>query len=292
MTVLDVKLQYMRLADGTPIYYQRWMPDSPKAHLIFVHDIADHVGRYAAFTGFFSGRGYGVHLFDMRGHGKSGGRRFYINSIHDFLSDLYEFIDFIKKTSATAPLILVGYGFGGQIVLNFTVKYDKGLRAVIAISPNIRDRVGVPGWKLKLLRLVNRVNPYCMVGGNWLDPVLFTHSLNVIRDCENDPSFEKKTSIKCAFEIIANSDLMMGIAGRIHLPVFMACGGDDIICDPEKVRKFFIRIPVYNKMLKTYPTILPDIFTGVENSQLFWDIDRWLEEQLGVESKIASSQRR
>ena len=76
-------------ADGLSLFEQWWEPAGEyKAMLIIVHGLVEHSGRYAHVAEFFAKRGYSVGTFDLRGHGKSEGKRSLIRSFDNYLDDL------------------------------------------------------------------------------------------------------------------------------------------------------------------------------------------------------------
>jgi alpha-beta hydrolase superfamily lysophospholipase len=67
--------------DGLKMFAQSWEPETkPKAVVCLVHGLGEHSGRYAHVGEVFSGAGYALAGFDLRGHGKSGGPRGHIPS--------------------------------------------------------------------------------------------------------------------------------------------------------------------------------------------------------------------
>jgi len=74
------------------LYRQAWLPDAaPKAILLVVHGIAEHSGRYTNLVNYFVPKGYAVYSFDLRGHGKSDGKRSYVERFSYYLDDLQTF---------------------------------------------------------------------------------------------------------------------------------------------------------------------------------------------------------
>ncbi len=72
---------------------------------------------------------------DLPGHGKSGGEAFHnIANYRDFLHA------FIKK-GINKPYIIAGHSMGGAIALDYALKYDHNLLAIILISTGSRLKV-------------------------------------------------------------------------------------------------------------------------------------------------------
>ena len=61
-----------RAKDGQRLLGRRWLPEGrPRAIVQIAHGLAEHSARYARLAGALNAAGYGVHAFDLRGHGPS-----------------------------------------------------------------------------------------------------------------------------------------------------------------------------------------------------------------------------
>ena len=65
-----------------------------------------------------AGIGCAVYAIDHRGHGRSAGRRVYVNKFDDYLSDVRTFLKMEREKSPGLPLFLFGHSMGGAIALN------------------------------------------------------------------------------------------------------------------------------------------------------------------------------
>ena len=138
---LDARLKYFATSDKIKLYYELCVPDVPKAIIIFVHGLGDHIGRYPEFAKYLIHNGYGTCFYDQRGHGRSSGRRAHCKSFNDYLRDLSQIADMAHEHYPNVPMFLIGHSFGGQVAINFVARYSKGLRGVILLSPNIEPMV-------------------------------------------------------------------------------------------------------------------------------------------------------
>ena len=69
------------------IYYQAWVPDTPKAVIQLVHGGFEHSGRYQNVVKELIPHDYAVYADDHRGHGKSEGLRNYVEKFDQFIED-------------------------------------------------------------------------------------------------------------------------------------------------------------------------------------------------------------
>lgn len=269
----------MKTRDGNRLYYQKWIPEDPKAIIVFVHGLTGHVGRYSHFSKYFTKRRYGVCMFDLRGHGKSTGRMTHIKSFDEYVDDTAEVLEFVRFSLPEVPIFLVGHSMGGQIILNYIVRHSNGIRGVVTLSPNIEAKVDMPEWKVRLGKLGAKYLPILRVSCN-VDPEALTHDRKVIDGYLADLNIRRDVTLKCGLEILKNSELMMAMAPRVHTPILMMHGSDDKICDPEKTKKFFMGIPGYNKTLKLYPGLYHELLNETEKDRIFADIETWVASEL------------
>ncbi len=121
------KPQFIKSSDGIDLAYYAKFPKSKRvAALIFLHG-----------GGAYSGAGYqhiakglsekyntAVYLFDLRGHGYSGGPRGDAPSVEQVWNDLTLMIATVRKNNPGIPLYLGGHSSGGGLILNY-LTWDK-----------------------------------------------------------------------------------------------------------------------------------------------------------------------
>src|SRR5438445_114459 len=81
----------VRTRDGLDLRTYRWPAlGAARAHLLLVHGIAEHAGRYPHVASQLAQAGIATHSYDQRGFGGSGGHRAYLDrwsQYHDDLED-------------------------------------------------------------------------------------------------------------------------------------------------------------------------------------------------------------
>ena len=76
--------------DGVHFYTKRWLPrapNAPRALLIVLHGLAEHIGRYNHVWPLFARRNIEVMGYDQRGFGKSGPTHG-DTTLHESMTDL------------------------------------------------------------------------------------------------------------------------------------------------------------------------------------------------------------
>src|SRR3990170_2759580 len=123
-----------RGAGGIELVTHRWAPDgtiAPRAAVAIVHGLGEHSGRYGAVVSALTGRGFAVHDFDLRGHGRSPGRRGHIEAWSDYRADLAAYLDPVQAQEAPGtPVFFYGHSLGGAILLEYGLRRPGGLAGV------------------------------------------------------------------------------------------------------------------------------------------------------------------
>ena len=63
-----------RNKDNIELFVQKDLVEDPKAIIVIVHGLAEHLGRYDYVVSKLNDWGYSVYRFDNQGHGKSEGK--------------------------------------------------------------------------------------------------------------------------------------------------------------------------------------------------------------------------
>src|SRR5439155_24810652 len=79
----------VRTRDGLDLRTYRWPAlGTARAHLLLVHGIAEHAGRYPHVASQLARAGIATHSYDQRGFGGSGGHRAYLDRWPQYNDDL------------------------------------------------------------------------------------------------------------------------------------------------------------------------------------------------------------
>jgi alpha-beta hydrolase superfamily lysophospholipase len=74
--------------DNLNLHFQGWLLDvDHKGVVCLLHGLGEHSGRYSQWAGLLNHAGYSLLTYDLRGHGKSEGKRGHVSSYDDYLKD-------------------------------------------------------------------------------------------------------------------------------------------------------------------------------------------------------------
>ncbi len=272
----------MQGVGGITLFTQTWQPDGDeKAILALVHGIGEHSDRYANLVEHLVPRGYAIHTFDLRGHGRSQGKRGYINSWDEYRQDIKLFLSETQKTHADKKLFLMGHSLGGLMVLNYALHHPQGLAGVIASAPALAQ-TGVSPWMLTLARLLSSIAP-AMTIKTTLDASMISRIPAVVEAYRCDPLVHDLGTPRLGTELAATMQWTSTRAAEFHLPLLILHGADDRIVPASCSRAFFENAPSKIKKRLEYPGGYHEPHNDLQASQAVQDIGDWLDAMLAHE---------
>jgi alpha-beta hydrolase superfamily lysophospholipase len=270
---------------------------SARAHMVLVHGLGEHIGRYAALIQTLAQAGFAVTAYDQRGHGQSGGARGVLPHAEALLSDLAYIIDHVRERSSVQrlPLVLLGHSMGGAVVGRFVAE---GVAAQPAAwyRPVQAMVVSSPAWAAdlnplqRLLMQVGRLMPD-MVAANGLKPGWISHDQEVVRAYEADPLVHDRITPRLARFILEAGDKVLQAAPRWQTRSLVLWAGADRCVAPRGAASFAAAAPGTVVQSKCYDGLYHEIFNEPENGQVIADLLAWLELQFPTRSQTQPSSR-
>jgi len=263
------------------IYFQSWLPESePRAVLLVVHGLAEHSGRYTNVVNHFVPLGYAVYGIDHLGHGKSDGKRVYVERFDDYTNTLKVYFDMIHDWQPEKPIFLVGHSMGGLIGAVYLLDHQAELAgavlsgAAVKIPSNITPAILLVGKMLSAL--IPRFGLLGLdVNGVSRDPV-------VVKAYISDPLVHTgKTTARLSAEMVKAMQYVSGQATRITLPIMIVQGSADKLVDPSGAQMLYDAISSADKEIRIYDGLYHEVFNEPEHDKVLRDVEIWLEAHLG-----------
>ncbi len=147
--------------DGDTVFaWRRRAGGTVRAVVCLVHGIGEHSGRYEEAAEVLAAAGISFYTFDLRGHGKSSGKRGHTPSY----ARLFDNIDRVIATARAAEgescrVFVWGHSMGGNIALNHVLLRTPLISGVIVTSPYLRLEREPRGFEILIARFMNAVAP-------------------------------------------------------------------------------------------------------------------------------------
>jgi alpha-beta hydrolase superfamily lysophospholipase len=265
-----------RGAGEMDLFYQAWQPDgNPRAVLVIVHGAGDHTGRYERVIAPLVASGFACYGFDMRGYGRSGGRRGHINAWSEYREDLRIFLDLVRSQLPGKPVFLFGFSLGALVALEFVLRDPYGLQGVILSGTPIEPAgVGSP-MKIALARVMSRLAPaFSIELVAAYDSV--TRDPAVVEALHADALHHNRVTARWGTECMASADWVRSRAAEIALPVMFIHGGADPLNLPDGVRRYFEQITFADKQIRVYPESRHETHGDLDYARVVADLRDWM----------------
>lgn len=261
--------------DGMELFLARDIPENPRAMVVIVHGLAEHGGRYDYVVQKLNEFGYGVYRFDNRGHGRSGGKRGYLDDFRKFIDDADLFVEQAAAEHPQVPRFMLGHSMGAFITAGYGVKYPGKLKGQIFS--------GVVATELPLFDPLKEMDvekaPETPIP-NALSS-LICRDQEVVQAYESDPLVLKETTLKLLTTVIFDGVAWLQENLKSYTyPCLILHGGDDRIVDPASSQYLYENIASEDKRIKIYEGLFHEILNEAEKDQVLADIRSWIDERI------------
>src|SRR5215210_447814 len=265
--------------DGLALYYQAWLPSGrPRAALINLHGLGDHIGLYPSIGAHFPARDWAVYAYDMRGNGRSPGQRAYLRSWDEYRGDLHAFIRQVRIWQSGSPIFVLGHSLGGLVVLDYALHFPAELSGVVASAPPL-GKVGVPALLMALGRIMSRIWPrFSLEVG--MDLSGLARDPSVVETVLADPLFHRRGTARLSTEVTAAISRVQARAEELAVPLLILHGSADRMVPPDGSREFFQKVRCPVRELREYPGAYHGLFADWDQQQVLADLERWLSVRL------------
>lgn len=267
--------------DGTRLYAQSWMPDG-NAHAIinYIHGFKDHSDRFAHWAERFTTHGYGIAAIDLRGHGRSGGKRGYAKGFESFIGDTAVLMENSARIfGKDRRHILYGHSLGGNIVTNYLMSDNPQPDAGIITSPWFALSLKPSWFKMLMAQIVRRLLPGITVASD-IDVRSLSRNENVVKQYLNDPMVHNFIRPKLFLEIEQYGLKASRNIYKINIPLLVMHGTADRITSFRVTRNFVMnssRLTTFRKWTDAYHELHNDVC----EQEVFSYVLGWLDKQTG-----------
>ena len=270
--------------DGERLYWQSWEPeDGPTRGIVsLMHGYAEHSSRYDHVAGALCRAGYAVMAMDARGHGRSTGKRGYVDDFDDYVLDF----DLLKLHTADRwpglPHFCLGHSNGGLIVLRYALREPERVTGYVVTSPMCGMAVEVPAYKSILAGVASKMWPsLSLPSGVRAEDI--SHIDRVCEKYADDPLvFPTATARWFVSARKAMADTFER-ADELQAPVLMLIAGSDELVDPRASEDVFHRMGGSDREMELYPELFHEILNEESWDDIMRRILDWMEKERGRE---------
>jgi len=223
--------------DGLELAAQGWKPENPKAVVVLVHGLGEHINRYRHVAEKFTEAGYALQAFDVRGHGNSNGQRGHTPAYSHLMDDITDFIADAQGRYPGLPVFLYGHSMGGNQVINFAMQTPHTLKGVIATGPWLKLAFDPPAAQVLLAKFLNNLAPsFSLASG--LSQNDLSRDPEVVKKYASDPLVHDKISVRLYTSVYDRGLWALEHAGEHKTPMLLMHGSADKLTSSAASREF------------------------------------------------------
>ena len=271
---------YFTAADGTGIFRQSWLPDAdPTGVVMLIHGLGEHSGRYGHVAEALVAAGHAVHALDHRGHGKSDGKRAYVKSYDEFMTDLEQFRAIIESEHPGRPLIVLGHSMGGNLAVGHVLDHLAGVAGLALSGAALKVGDDLSPTQIRIFRMIAKVAPGFRPQALSADAI--SRDPAVVDAYRNDPLVcTGKISAGLGAALIEAMDRFPSRYPELRLPILVMHGTDDQLADiagSHELEDGAVNATVTSHY---YDGLYHEIFNEPERDRVLADLVAWIDATL------------
>jgi acylglycerol lipase len=265
-------------ADGVEIHVRAFPPlGRARAAVVICHGVNSHGGQYLWPGTQLAASGLATYALDLRGRGRSGGARYYVDDVAQYVADIAAVIRLAKSRHPGLPVFLLGHSAGGVVSCSYALDHQAEIAGLICES--FAFKVPAPDAALAVIKILSRIAPRL--------PVLklknedFSRDPIAVRILNNDPlTLNEAQPARTVAALVRATERLRREFPRITLPVFILHGTADKATMPSGSQLFFDTAGSKDKTLKLYEGHFHDLLNDVGKDGVLADIKGWIEARL------------
>jgi alpha-beta hydrolase superfamily lysophospholipase len=264
--------------DKLELFQQWWKPRAEtRGVLIVMHGLKDHSARYQSLGTAMARQGVAVYAFDLRGHGRSAGRRVAVERFEDYVDDLELFLASVKEREGDKPVFVFGHSMGGAIASMLVATRQPELAGLLLSGPALA--LDLFPLTMALSVWVGDVLPN--LGALKLPNENFSRDKAVVKAIGKDPLvYQDPGPARTAAQLGHGIAVIWKHVDRFTLPLLLLHGTRDLLTAPFGSVELHRRAPASDKTLHIYPGLYHDLLHEPEKDKVLADITSWMSERL------------
>lgn len=270
-------------SSGTRIVYDVWSPDVGQSALtgvvVLCHGYAEHARRYDHVAQRFGEAGFVVYALDLRGHGRSAGKRVYLKNITEYTADFHRLVGIATAAHPGLKRVVLGHSMGGGVVFTYGVEHPDDYELMVLSGPAVYAQDAVSGLMIGVAKVLGSVLPGLPVEN--LPAEAVSRDPEVVAAYEADPLVHHgKLPAGIAKALLNVGETMPQRAPAITAPLLVVHGEKDSLIPVTGSQRLVEHVGSTDVTLKVYPGLFHEVFNEPERDEVLDDVVSWIEARL------------
>ena len=272
------KFETHNAVDDTELKGILYTPDNPVAVMNLVHGFGEHSGRYLHMMDALGEAGIAVAAIDLRGHGKSSGKRGVCYKYDLLRGDAESLLKFSAQQFPELPQFLYGHSMGGGLVLNHILNRGAGgLSGVIASAPLLTTPEPLPKALGLIVRMLTKMAPIVT-----LDNSISGDKISTLPEeqaaYESDPVNHGRLGVGLAEGILGGGEWVLSQAKSWNTPLLLMHAKEDKLTSFASSEEF-ARL-AENCIFRGYENCEHEIHNDIARADVYREITAFIQDRL------------
>lgn len=274
-------------SDGeSTLYVKHFVRGTPRTHFLIVHGALEHSGRHKDLSEFWLGsmNDVAVTVFDLVGHGKSGGPRAYLTHFKNYVEDMLIVGDFAyKMLPEGCRKFICAHSLGGLITLSRFLDSSFGwphqCDGIMFSSPCVKPKLLLGPSSEPLVNRLDKLTPKLHL------PMIFkgsqlTRDTQRANDFDTDPLIPRFITVRMMKEILEATNRIRGLSYYVNFPTLFMIAGTDCLVQPDSTTLFAHGIDKKLVQVIQYPQHHHELWNEIDRFEIFATMKKWVDKIL------------
>jgi len=261
----------------------------PLALVFLSHGFSEHLGLYHQVAKFLNEYGFFVFGHDHVGHGKSEGKRVYIENVDHYCDDIITHCQIVQEVYPNLKLFLVGHSMGGMVAIRTVLMNKNFFDGMVLNGPLIIPGPQIFGMDLRptpvktfvfrvILGLLSLAIPESVLGNSDLNKITKDEDMKDMLT-KDKLRWTSGCKVRLLLAFVDCLDENMNQLDDIRIPFLVLQGSEDSLCNPTGASLLYRRSRSDDKEVKIFHGSRHQLFFDLpqQRQEAFSDIATWIK---------------
>lgn len=273
----DLQLQ---TKDGVTLHAKLVRAPENKGTVLILHGLHDHTGRYDHVANYFVSRGLSTFQFDLRGNGRSDGKRGYINSFSEHVLDCDAAVREMQA-QLEGPYFAFAHSMGALVLSTWILENDNPFRGVVFSGGLFKVNEDISPILQKLSGTMSKLLP--SLATIKLDFRQLSRDTTVLERSKSDKyQYTGGVRARTGAQVIEGTAALQARLSELAFPMLILHGEKDGLTKYEASELLYEKSTSDDKALKIYEGAKHEIFNEINQEEVLGDAGDWIMKRVKV----------
>ncbi|MES0490947.1 MAG: alpha/beta fold hydrolase [Leptospirales bacterium] len=274
--------QYINTPEGK-LFVANYPGKQKKNVALVLHGWGENSKWYIDVSRKLNSLGWSVVLLDLRGHGRSFGKRGFIHNWEEYAVDLEAGLRYTLAEYTQEKLFLFGQSMGALVILRYLQTVEKHTQLAGAILASLPIHIDLKFGRIEsfTMRCLNYIYPSLGIKYK-LPKDLIRSNKKVVLTSKSKHYGHRIFTPRWFVEFHKNIELARVTDFPDQFPILILHGANDLMIDLQELKSIVTQRGVVEENIISYENIGHKIFQEKKNKKVYVDILNWLAKNQEV----------